>query len=152
MGIFNEWIEKRSITEGVPAGWKPSASIGSDPLRSALEKIVRGLKAGHLDQGYTDSGVIKITFGLNDDELQRLKNIKLIGPSQDYGWDINKDRLSSVYKQISGGLSANMTPKSSPPMLPPPPARKYPLPALPTGRKNPSPPADDTWKGNPFGN
>jgi len=129
MGIFNEWVAKKKLTEGVPAGWKPSARIGFDPLRSSLEKIVRGLKSGQLDQGYTDSGVIKTIFGLDDDELQRLKNLKLIGrdDSEDgYGWVINKERLASVYKQMSGGMSARMPPDATPriPLPPPPPTRR----------------------------
>jgi hypothetical protein len=116
MGIFNEWLEKRNITEGIPVGWSPSPSIGGNPLRSALEKMVRGLSSGQLDHGYVDGGAVKLSFGLDDRELQYLKNLKLIVPSQESGVEIDRTKLTSYYDQIRNGSSGKpqMAPKAAP--------------------------------------
>jgi len=136
MGIFNEWIEKK-YTESVS-----KKRIGSDPLRSALEKTVRGLQGGQLDYGYTGSG-IRDSFGFDDIEMQKLKNLKIVvsnGFEEDYS--IDQKMLSSIYQQLTG-VPPKMPPKM-PQRLPPPPARK-PIQSTPTAPKT------DSWGPNPFG-
>lgn len=100
MQTFLNWLD--NINEGTPIDWKPTSRIGYDPLTSALEKIQRN--QGHLpfSGNYMSLDALKIKLGLDNEEFESLKRIKLFVRSDDGngGWNIDKNKFISIFKQI----------------------------------------------------
>jgi len=90
--------------EGVPAGWTPSPRIGFDPASSAMMKIFHNRGRMPFNGNFVDSGVIQTLFRLDDEELDRLKQMNLIRRDSD-GWNIDRHRFLHIFKQLLPGQS-----------------------------------------------
>lgn len=125
MKSFTEWM--KDLTEGMPVGWKPNPQLSANPLRSGLEKIVRGSQKGIMpfDGNHVDAGVLQTQLGLNNDEISALTQSNLIirGPN---GVNVNKDLFNDIYKQF-----AKVNPQTDAPQMQPPPP-------VPPNMNNPS--------------
>ena len=80
MKTFIQWFETNYLNEGMPANWKPTEKLNSDALLSALKKVRFGDAAGKMPYNGNFAGVnvIQTIFDLDNDEIEALKNAKLI--------------------------------------------------------------------------
>ena len=108
------WLENQSEVALHPLSGK---KLGGSPVHSGLEKLIRGLRAGELQNGLVGLYVFSSRFGLDQDEIQSLFKLGVI--IRDEGaFGINIPKLQSLQTQLSPGQSAKIgTP--SPPVPPP---------------------------------
>jgi hypothetical protein len=84
MGLFLEWMKTKILNEGIPAGFVPKIQFGNDPLKSAIDKIRVKTKMGEQPfSHFTDSQVFGIRFGLNPQEIEALRQAKLLVRTSD---------------------------------------------------------------------
>jgi hypothetical protein len=102
MGIFVEWLEKRALREGTPAGWRPPVLAGqANPLSMAVLSIKKQLNKSPFDGNFTDSHVIQVTFNLSDQEMMALKQAGYIVKTPD-GFNFDKAKIEGHGKQQTG--------------------------------------------------
>lgn len=82
---FKEWVAAKQLNEGMPFDWQPSPRMHKDPLMSALAKVRKSEKEGDMPYrgNFCGYDVIKVRLGLDDEELQALKNANLIAKTED---------------------------------------------------------------------
>jgi hypothetical protein len=92
MKTFQEWLKNKNLNEGRPADWAPSPRMHNDALASAIKKVQMGDKAGEMPYTGNFAGIdpIQTRLGLDDEELQALKNARLIAKSADGGYNVLK--------------------------------------------------------------
>ncbi len=106
---WQQWKEQK-LQEALPVGgYSPDKQIGGDPTVSVLTKLQKGLQGGVMPDGYVDLGVLSREFGLDQDEINILQQLKVVvqTPShQGVNWSIDQNRFNSVFTQMSQGRSA----------------------------------------------
>lgn len=107
---FKEWVAAKELNEGMPFDWEPSPRMHKDTLMSALAKVRKSEREGGMPYrgNFRGYDVIKVRLGLDDEELQALKDAKLIARTEDGGYNV---------------VPSNQT-SPSPQMPPPPPQRQ----------------------------
>jgi len=105
MQKFQDWVEKKKITESSFHNPMTSQKLGGNPFFSGLIKLQRGLQKGELDSGYMGSSIVANRFGLSQEEIEAmLKHKIVINNDYDDGrrTDINVVRLKSFLSQMPG--------------------------------------------------
>lgn len=108
MKTFQEWLKNKSLNEGRPADWAPSPRMHNDPLASARMKVNAGDKAGQMPYTGNFAGIdpIQARLGLDDEELQALKNARLIAKSAEGGYNVLKVPLPPPPPQSQSATQA----------------------------------------------
>jgi hypothetical protein len=92
MKTFQEWIATKQLNEGRPADWQPTPRMNNNPFRSALAKVEDGEKRGEMPYTGNFAGIdaIQTRLGLDDEELQALRDSRLIARGPEGGWNVIK--------------------------------------------------------------
>jgi len=87
------------MNEGVPAGWQPTPRMSNQTFKSVIMKIAANIPRMPFNGNFTDMEVIKINFGLDDEEFQTLKKSHLMVRGK-YGWNIDRDGFMKAKNQM----------------------------------------------------
>jgi hypothetical protein len=125
MGIFQDWMERRILSESEFNNPMTTQNFGGNPFVSGLHKLQKGLQGGLVANGnYQGHSVLANQFGLSPEETQEMLRFNIIVRGQD-GTNVNTQRLQMFLKQMPGQTpNPRIAPRPEPsiPMPPPPPS------------------------------
>jgi len=122
MKTFQEWLNKKQLNEGRPADWQPSQRMHHDAFRSALMKVKAGEKAGEMPYTGNFAGIdaIQTRLNLDDEELQALRDNRLIQRSPEGGWNVVKTSQGNAQTGSTSPFDSLRRGPAPPPPSPPP--------------------------------